>query len=72
MTCALVCGLLLVVGCLRGRELASYPEGEIKEMVELYEKLGVSREDADVVIRTLSKWVALHAPVLSPHVLRVQ
>ena len=39
------------------RELDSYPEGEIKEMVELYEQRGVSKEDAKTIMKTLAKSV---------------
>ena len=37
-------------------EFENYPEGEIEEMVELYEKKGISTEDARLVINTLAKY----------------
>jgi len=36
-------------------ELESFAEGEIEEMVELYEEKGFAREDAEVIIRTMAK-----------------
>ena len=36
-------------------ELESHPEGEKKEMVDLYVSKGVSREDATLVMETLMK-----------------
>mmetsp|Transcript_27885 Transcript_27885/g.88722 ORF Transcript_27885/g.88722 Transcript_27885/m.88722 type:complete len:209 (-) Transcript_27885:2186-2812(-) len=39
-----------------GWEYDNYLEGEIKEMVEIYEAKGVSREDARLVITTLAKY----------------
>lgn len=37
-------------------ELKNYPEGEITEMIELYEEEGMSKEDATTVVRTFSKY----------------
>ncbi|CAI5746801.1 unnamed protein product [Peronospora destructor] len=37
-------------------EFENFPEGEIEEMVELYEKKGVSTEDAMLVVHTLAKY----------------
>mmetsp|Transcript_4584 Transcript_4584/g.8947 ORF Transcript_4584/g.8947 Transcript_4584/m.8947 type:complete len:283 (+) Transcript_4584:15-863(+) len=37
-------------------ELENFPEGEQKEMIELYEAMGISSSDAEVVIKTLSKY----------------
>jgi VIT1/CCC1 family predicted Fe2+/Mn2+ transporter len=36
-------------------ELENYPEGEKKEMVEIYKRKGLSAEDADLVVTTLMK-----------------
>lgn len=37
-------------------ELENYKEGEIKEMVEIYEEKGMSRQDAEIVVRTMAKY----------------
>jgi len=37
-------------------ELENYPEGEVIEMIELFERRGMSREDAEVVITRMAKY----------------
>lgn len=37
-------------------EFENYPEGEMEEMVELYEKKGIATEDAKLVVHTLAKY----------------
>ncbi|TMW66826.1 hypothetical protein Poli38472_011942 [Pythium oligandrum] len=37
-------------------EFENYPEGEMEEMIELYEKKGISTEDATLVVHTLAKY----------------
>lgn len=37
-------------------EFENYPEGEIEEMVELYEKKGIASDDAKLVVNTLAKY----------------
>ncbi|KAJ0399109.1 hypothetical protein ATCC90586_009360 [Pythium insidiosum] len=37
-------------------EFENYPEGEMQEMIELYEKKGISSDDAQLVVRTLAKY----------------
>ncbi|MFH0927416.1 MAG: VIT1/CCC1 transporter family protein [Candidatus Micrarchaeota archaeon] len=36
-------------------EVDNYPQGEKKEMVEIYEEKGISRKDAQAMVKTLSK-----------------
>lgn len=36
-------------------EFDNYPEGEVMEMIDLYEKQGMSREDAELVVRLMSE-----------------
>eukprot|EP00559_Dactyliosolen_fragilissimus_P002160 CAMPEP_0184855786 /NCGR_PEP_ID=MMETSP0580-20130426/931_1 /TAXON_ID=1118495 /ORGANISM="Dactyliosolen fragilissimus" /LENGTH=287 /DNA_ID=CAMNT_0027350395 /DNA_START=63 /DNA_END=926 /DNA_ORIENTATION=- len=37
-------------------ELENYPEGEIREMIELYESRGMTTADARVIVETMSKY----------------
>ncbi len=37
-------------------EFENYPEGEIAEMVELYEARGISHEDSSLIMHTLAKY----------------
>lgn len=37
-------------------EMENYPEGEIREMIDIYEGRGLSREDATSVITTMAKY----------------
>ena len=37
-------------------ELENFKEGEIEEMVEIYEEKGMSRPDAEIVVRTMAKY----------------
>mmetsp|Transcript_20512 Transcript_20512/g.44419 ORF Transcript_20512/g.44419 Transcript_20512/m.44419 type:complete len:278 (-) Transcript_20512:108-941(-) len=37
-------------------ELENFPEGEIKEMVEIYENKGMTHQDAKLVIETMAKY----------------
>jgi len=37
-------------------ELENFPEGEIMEMIELYESKGFSKEDATLIIETMAKY----------------
>ena len=40
-------------------ELENYKEGEVQEMVEIYEGRGMSRDDAELVIGTMAKYDSL-------------
>lgn len=37
-------------------EFTNFPEGEVKEMVDLYMSKGMEREDAELVIKTMAKY----------------
>jgi len=37
-------------------EMENYPEGEIQEMIDIYEEKGMTREDAKAVITTMAKY----------------
>mmetsp|Transcript_2957 Transcript_2957/g.2489 ORF Transcript_2957/g.2489 Transcript_2957/m.2489 type:complete len:293 (+) Transcript_2957:69-947(+) len=37
-------------------EFDNFQEGEIQEMIEIYKEKGVSQEDAEVILRTMSKY----------------
>ena len=40
----------------------NYPEGEVKEMIELFQQRGMSHQDASLVITTMAKYkVMLHS-----------
>lgn len=37
-------------------ELENYPEGEIREMIDIYTARGMSTEDATLVVNTMAKY----------------
>jgi len=37
-------------------EMENYPDGEVKEMIDIYEEKGMKREDAKLVIETMAKY----------------
>ena len=37
-------------------EFENYPEGEIKEMAEIYQSRGVGKEDAQLIVDTMAKY----------------
>ena len=47
-------------------ELENFPQGEVMEMIELFEGRGMSREDATVVVTRMAKCAAAPQP-RSPH-----
>eukprot|EP00545_Synedropsis_sp_CCMP1620_P006088 CAMPEP_0119016204 /NCGR_PEP_ID=MMETSP1176-20130426/11872_1 /TAXON_ID=265551 /ORGANISM="Synedropsis recta cf, Strain CCMP1620" /LENGTH=254 /DNA_ID=CAMNT_0006969545 /DNA_START=125 /DNA_END=886 /DNA_ORIENTATION=- len=53
-------------------ELENYPEGEIKEMVEIYEERGMSKEDAEMVINTMAKYKDFFVDVMMTQELELQ
>lgn len=53
-------------------ELEHYKEGEIKEMVELYEERGMGRKDAEIVIRLMAKYEDFFVDVMMVEELGLQ
>ena len=53
-------------------ELENYPEGERREMVELYMDKGMSREDAENVIETLAKYKDFFVDIMMTQELGLQ
>lgn len=37
-------------------EMENYPDGEIQEMIDIYEERGMSREDAEKVVKTMAQY----------------
>ena len=42
-------------------ELENFKEGEIMEMVDIYEEKGMERKDAEIVVRTMAKYEVRHS-----------
>ena len=53
-------------------ELEHYPEGEVKEMVDIYVEKGMSRKDAETVIQTMSKYKDFFVDVMMQQELELQ
>mmetsp|Transcript_37922 Transcript_37922/g.77391 ORF Transcript_37922/g.77391 Transcript_37922/m.77391 type:complete len:296 (-) Transcript_37922:396-1283(-) len=53
-------------------EMENYPEGEIQEMIEIYEDRGMSREDAEKVITTMAKYKDFFVDVMMAEELQLQ
>ena len=53
-------------------ELENYPEGEVSEMVEIYENKGMSHEDAVLVINTMAKYKDFFVDVMMTQELELQ
>lgn len=53
-------------------EFAEYPEGEITEMIDLYEGKGMKREDAEVVIRRMAKYPEFFVDIMMVEELELQ
>lgn len=45
-------------------EMENYPDGEIKEMIDIYEEKGMKREDAKLVIETMAKYKEFFVDVM--------
>lgn len=53
-------------------EMENYPEGEIKEMIDIYEERGMKREDAKLVVETMSKYKEFFVDVMMAEELELQ
>ncbi|GAX18929.1 hypothetical protein FisN_8Hh147 [Fistulifera solaris] len=53
-------------------EFENYPEGEIEEMIEIYESRGMSHEDAKLVINTMAKYKDFFVDVMMTQELELQ
>merc|ERR1712137_1009491 len=53
-------------------EMENYREGEIKEMIEIYEKKGLSPADAKLVIETMAKYKDFFVDVMMQQELELQ
>jgi vacuolar iron transporter family protein len=53
-------------------ELENYPEGEIEEMIDLYEKKGLPRKDAETVINIMAKHKEFFVDVMMAEELELQ
>ena len=53
-------------------ELENYPDGEIREMVEIYQAKGMSAEDAHQVIHTMAKYKDFFVDVMMTQELELQ
>lgn len=45
-------------------EMDNYPEGEVKEMIELFQHRGMSQPDAEVVIKTMAKYKSFFVDIM--------
>jgi hypothetical protein len=53
-------------------EMENYPEGEISEMIEIYEEKGMSNADAKLVVETMAKYKHFFVDVMMHHELELQ
>jgi VIT1/CCC1 family predicted Fe2+/Mn2+ transporter len=53
-------------------EMENYPEGEIREMIEIYESKGLSHEDATQVITVMSKYKDFYVDLMMSQELGLQ
>jgi len=53
-------------------EMDNYPEGEIQEMIDIYQDRGMSRKDAELVITTMSKYNDFFVNVMMAEELELQ
>lgn len=53
-------------------EMENYPEGEIQEMIDIYEQRGMTHEDAKMVIETMAKYKDFFVDVMMAEELALQ
>jgi hypothetical protein len=53
-------------------EMDNYPEGEISEMIEIYEEKGMTTADAKLVVETMAKYKDFFVDVMMQHELELQ
>ncbi len=53
-------------------EMENYPEGEIREMIDIYKERGMSHEDACLVINTMAKYKDFFVDVMMAEELQLQ
>jgi len=53
-------------------EMTNYPEGEIREMIDIYEERGMNRADAKVVVETMAKYEQFFVDVMMKEELELQ
>eukprot|EP00985_Skeletonema_marinoi_P003260 scaffold1365_cov68-Skeletonema_marinoi.AAC.1 len=53
-------------------EMENYPEGEIREMIDMYKERGMSHEDAVTVINTMAKYKDFFVDVMMAEELQLQ
>lgn len=53
-------------------EMENYPEGEIREMIDIYESRGMNREDATQVIETMAKYKDFFVDIMMTEELALQ
>eukprot|EP00542_Grammatophora_oceanica_P011812 CAMPEP_0194045484 /NCGR_PEP_ID=MMETSP0009_2-20130614/16813_1 /TAXON_ID=210454 /ORGANISM="Grammatophora oceanica, Strain CCMP 410" /LENGTH=257 /DNA_ID=CAMNT_0038690347 /DNA_START=142 /DNA_END=915 /DNA_ORIENTATION=+ len=53
-------------------EMENYPEGEIKEMVDIYVSRGMEQQDAELVIKTMAKYEDFFVDVMMTQELELQ
>jgi DNA damage-binding protein 1 len=53
-------------------EFENYPEGEVREMVEIFEERGMSNEDATIVITTMAKYKDFFVDIMMTQELQLQ
>ena len=53
-------------------EMENYPDGEIREMIDIYTSRGMSTEDATMVIKTMAKYKDFFVDVMMQQELELQ